>query len=184
MRDPEPLPNFLIVSGNGRDSGKTGFITRLIRQTAQQQKITAIKVSPHLHPGSNPNGLLLKTDHYILAKEIIKGNRKDSARMLEAGAHEVYYIEATDEHLPEAFETFRKLIPVKGPVVCESGGLRDIINPSLFIMINRNDGRPDKKGFVQRLPLADLLIVFNGHDYDLHAERIRFDGSSWKYQNE
>lgn len=179
MRNPEPLPNFLIVSGNGRNSGKTGFITRLICQTAQQQKVTAIKISPHLHPGSKPNGMMVKTDHYILAKENIRGNRKDSSRMLEAGANAVYYIEATDEHLPEAFAAFTKLVTLSGPVVCESGGLRDLIIPSLFIMINRDDGRPRKESFVQRLPLADLLVVFNGRDYDQQAERIRFDGSSW-----
>lgn len=99
--------------------------------------------------------------------------------MLRAGASEVYYIESTDTYLPQAFKTLNSKIEFNGPVICESGGLRDIITPSLFIMINRSDGRADKQSYLQRRNMADQVIIFDGEGYDIRPENFCFDGTAW-----
>jgi hypothetical protein len=180
MNKTQHLPNFLIVSGNGRNSGKTGFITRIITNISESFPVTAIKISPHLHKAYVSSGVIKRTTDFILAREKNIKSDKDSSRMLSAGATEVYYIEARDENLKLAFKTLCSTIELKGPVICESGGLRDIIIPSLFVMINRNDGRADKQSYLQRRNMANYAVFFNGQDYDLPPESIYFDGKAWK----
>lgn len=173
------LLNFMIVSGNGRNSGKTGFITRIINNISRSHSVIAIKISPHLHKTYISSGVIARTKNFIIAHEKNTAGHKDSSRMLRAGASEVYYIESTDEHLPKAFKILNSKIDFNGPVICESGGLRDIIMPSLFIMINRTDGRVDKQSYIQRRSIADHVVFYDGKDYDIQPENFYFDGMKW-----
>ena len=170
-------PNFLIVSGNGRNTGKTTFVCRLISIMSAKYSVTAIKVSPHFHPEGNAKGAIIHDEHYIIKEETDPGTSKDSSRMLRSGAEKVYYIEVKDDHLAEAMKALMPLLPSEGPVICESGGIRQLIEPSLFIMINRNDSTEVKPGFKKFSPLADKIILFDGEGFDVSPEEIRFDGA-------
>lgn len=180
MTDPQPSPNFMIVSGNGRNSGKTSFITQIISNNSTHRPLTAIKISPHLHKGTSPKGIIIKSENYLLAMEDRYDGGKDSSRMLQAGAEKVYYIEAFDEHLEEAFNSFTHIVKPDGPIICESGGLRNLIIPSLFIMINRNDGRKDKQSYLKRLSMADRVVHFDGIKFSLAPDNIYFNGDRWQ----
>lgn len=180
---PKPeYPNFLIVSGNGRNSGKTGFISRLIRSVSPKQAITAVKISPHFHPDRDKKDVIIKKKNFTICTENDPDGRKDSSRMLQAGAKSVYYIEVLDEHLPQAFGELLKLPGMDRPVIFESGGLRELLVPSLYILINRRDGRKDKDSFIRKLPLADKLIFFEETSFSYPPENILFTGTRWKTQ--
>ena len=122
---------FLIISGNGRNTGKTTYACRLISRTSSKYAITAIKVSPHFHPNRNFRNILLSDENYVICIENDADGEKDSSRMLRAGAKKVYYIEATDSHLETAIKALLGKIRVEGPVICESGGMRNLVRPSL-----------------------------------------------------
>lgn len=172
-------PNFLIVAGNGRNSGKTTFICRLIAHQGADREITAIKISPHFHPEEHGRDVLVKYDHFRIMRENDTDGTKDSARMLRAGAKAVFYLEVEDKHLRHAFETLLQHANLRGPVICESGGLRNFIKPSLFILVNKKGRHGHKPGFKAFSALADSIILFDGKTFSTLPESIGFTGSRW-----
>jgi hypothetical protein len=61
--------------------------------------------------------------------------------------------------------------------------LRDLIEPGLFLMINKeknNDIKPRAIGYQK---LADKWIEFNGEDFNFTAENIAFTDNEWKIKN-
>jgi Ni2+-binding GTPase involved in maturation of urease and hydrogenase len=172
-------PNFLIVAGNGRNSGKTTFICRLIAHLGADREITAIKISPHFHPEDHGRDVLVKNDHFRIMRENGTDGTKDSARMLHAGAKAVFYLEVEDNHLQHAFETLLQHAKLRGPVICESGGLRHFIKPSLFILLNKKGRCGQSPGFRKLSPLADCIVIFDGKTFSALPESIGFTESRW-----
>jgi len=173
--------NFMIVSGNGRNTGKTSFVCRIIRSVSKSHALTAIKVSPHLHAARNKEVIIVKNENFVLYEELDRNNSKDSSRMLRAGATKVFYIEAKDTHLKEALKALFENFHIEGPVICESGGLRSLIEPSLFILLNKAGQSEMKPGFVKLLTRADKIVQFNGTDFSFNPEKIGYDGLRWYF---
>lgn len=170
--------DFLIVSGNGRNTGKTTFICRVIKHISKQYPVTAIKVSPHFH-SSDKEKAIFQGDQYVIREELDRESNKDSSLMLRAGAKRVFYIEAKDEHIKNAVDILIDGDLLEGAVICESGGLRQLIEPSLLLLLNRKGRKEIKSGFKHLAPLADHVISFNGEDFNLQPENIGFDGILW-----
>jgi len=170
----------LIISGNGRNTGKTSFLCRVISAHKNKYPVTAIKISPHFHPDTSTSAAIISNNNYSIFVENDPRRSKDSSRMIAAGATKVYYIEAIDEHLAEAWRALSPLIADAGPVVCESGGLRNLLKPSLFIMLNRSERVEIKDSFKKLSPLADKIVSFNGNSFDHAPEEIHFDGKGWE----
>ncbi|WP_321343961.1 hypothetical protein [uncultured Draconibacterium sp.] len=125
-------PNLLLIAGNGRNVGKTYFACRVIESLSEHTPITGLKITSHIHE-NNGNDVLEKDKHFVILQERqITG--KDSSLMLQAGAEQVFFVMAEPEYLPEAFEKLLAYLP-DTPIVCESGGLHEIINPGLFFFI-------------------------------------------------
>ena len=147
------MPNMLIIAGEGRNVGKTWLACRIIRQLSATEKVTAVKISSHFH-GTDPRDILFeKKGRYIIHEEKnISG--KDSSLMLQAGAARSFFIMAPGEYLREAFLRLRPFLE-KGPVVCESGGLAEIVRPGIFLFVKRT-GTPLAG---MRPPPAGAVIV-------------------------
>ena len=172
--------NYLIVSGNGRNTGKTSFVCRVIAAVSKSYPVTAIKVSPHFHPErTNPN-LLISSENFNIWLETDPWSNKDSSRMLTAGAHKVYYIEVLDNNLEKAMISLQPHLP-DGPVIYESGGLRFLNDPGLFILLNSSDREEVKENFKKLSPMADKLVTFDGNGFDLPPEKVFFDGEKWGF---
>lgn len=169
----------MIISGNGRNTGKTSFVCSVIANIVGSYPVTAIKVSPHFHPEIPGDDILIQNEHFIIRKELSSKKSKDSSHMLAAGAANVYYIEAVDTHLTEAINTLFRKVRIEGPVICESGGMRRIIEPSIFILLNKPDTIEEKAGFTELKPMADRIVMFDGKEFDLLPEDIGFDGEKW-----
>ena len=175
-------PNFIIVSGNGRNSGKTTFVERVIKQNCRNYAITAVKVSPHFHSRTIHKNSLITNENYSILEETDTLNTKDSSRMLRAGAEKVFYIECTDDHLGDAMQYLLNRKEINGPVVCESGGLRKLVKPSLFLLLTRPDLKQNSGSFMQLCPLADIIVYFEKDCYDLNPEKIIYTGNRWEIQ--
>jgi hypothetical protein len=174
------LPNWLIVYGTNRNSGKTTLITRIIRHFNPVLPIVGLKISPHFHALEDQIMVIERSEEFIIAKETNRETGKDSSRMLEAGADDVYYIQVWDNNLEQVIPTLLSLVKPGAAVICESGWARHIIEPGLFLILNRK-GNTDIKVSLELLkPKADCWIEFDGTNFDFDPAELSFNDGCWK----
>lgn len=175
--------NILLIAGTGRNVGKTLFACRLIKELACKNELVCIKISPHFHKLNKELEIIRETEGFIIAKENNKKGGKDSNRLFQAGSKKVYYVQAKDDYLPEVLSCFEQILSAETPVICESGGLKDLIEPGLFLMINKENNNNIKPRAIDYRQLADKWIEFNGENFNFTAEKITFTDNEWKIKN-
>jgi len=163
------LPNMLLIAGNGRNVGKTTLACQIISHLSKSNEVTGIKISSHLH-NFEGEPIVKKEDEFVILQEK-EQNKKDSSRMLQAGAQKVFYVMAKKEHLYSAFEHLLPLLNCK-TIICESGGLHEIVQPGLFLFVNEKGRDIEKK---EHLKYHPVLVENNGTDFNLDIESICFD---------
>ena len=176
------VPNLLLISGNGRDTGKTTFACELIRHFCKELDITGIKISPHFHELTEYDEVIYSDDVTVLTRERNTSSGKDSSRMLHSGAKDVIYIQVMDKTLHTAV---KKLAPVwesRRPIICESGGLINYLRPGLFFMLHRT--AISKQGSTDpHHNLVDRWINIHEQNYDFDIESIGFSNKRWYLNN-
>ena len=131
----EFFDNFLIISGNGRNVGKTYFACRIIEMLSKNHAVTAVKISPHFHQISENADMLINSEHLVVINET-EISHKDSSLFLQSGAAKVFYVMANPENPEKAFQ-FLKPILTDGPVIFESAGLGEIIDAGLSFFLKK-----------------------------------------------
>lgn len=173
------LPQLLLIAGTGRDSGKTTLVCDVIQKFSPLQPLIAIKITPHFHKNSESGTILIDTENLYIAEETDSATGKDSSRMLNAGATHSYFVMTKDENLKEAFMRIRELIPPDSLTICESGGLRNYINPGLFFMMNKKGTDAFKPSAEKLIPLANRMITFDGEKIDFDPDTIEITDNQW-----
>ena len=174
-------PNILVIAGNGQNSGKTTLACSIIRHFAENQPLTAIKISPHFHKLTEQDHILEKTDHYILVEEFNTDRSKDSSLMLQAGAQRVFFLLAGDDHLPEAFTRVREYAGKDQPVICESGGLINVLNPGIFLFVHHTDRKTVTGEKMKQSDMADKIISNDGKSFSFNINDLVFQqNNGWK----
>lgn len=173
------LPHMLMLSGSGKNVGKTTLSTQLITQLKKEGNVVySIKTSSHLHPLDADELIILEGDGFAIVEEK-RTNKKDSSLMLQAGAAKAYYIQAIAGKMEFAFQHVLNLIPQNAVIICESGGARAFIEPSLFLYLTGN-GQHKNADFKH---LADLTLNFNGNGWDnFSPAMVTFDGKQFTLQ--
>jgi len=169
-------PNVLLVSGTGRNVGKTSLACRVIEKLHGTQRITAVKISPHLHEVNSGEALCAKYGQYAIFREEVKNQAKDSSRLLTAGARRVFYMQAIDNCLPEAWSKLREWLEAEEPVIIESGGIHKIINPGCTLFLGGGSKTGDK-------PEETEYPVQHVHGFDDHEQivsAVDFKEGHWK----
>lgn len=166
-------PNMLLLAGAGQNVGKTSFAVEAIRHLKRLGHVVyALKITPHFH-ASDPPHLIVQTSNYQIALEKDASAKKDSSRMLEAGADEVFFVQTnSDQALPFAFDFVRRMANKEVLWVCESGGLRTFVDPGLFLYFKLKGEDSSKSSAKKLMPLADRIVEFDGSDFDLAPEQI------------
>jgi hypothetical protein len=137
------IPNLLLIAGTGNKSGKTTLACRLINQF-RSFGIVAIKITPHFHETTPGLELLDEKPGYTVYKETNPGTDKDTSRMLNAGAADVYFAKVTDKTLLPAFDSIIQKIKPGLPVICESPALRYFVDPGMFVIMKSNSANNNK----------------------------------------
>ena len=171
------IPNLLLISGNGRDSGKTTFACGLIRVFSKEMEITGMKISPHFHGYKDQDELIYSDDYTIMTREKDTLSSKDSSRMLRSGAKEVIYVQARKNGLQNAVVKLSSVWESGEPVICESGGLIDYVRPGLFLMLYRNGVLSQKSA--KHNHLVDKWITSDWNSLDISSRSISFTDSRW-----
>jgi hypothetical protein len=169
--------NLLVVAGTGRNSGKTTLVCRIIEQFSHLG-ITSIKISPHFHDPSPGLIHISGKPGFEIYEETVSNPIKDSSRMLQSGAAKVYYIQAREESIYEAFSAVCMNLAADQPVICESPSLINYLTPGLFvIMIATNGINPKNTNDLKRQPHLEFT-----YDEILKTENlpIGFTDGFWK----
>ena len=148
----------LLVSGSGRNCGKTTVVCNIIGQLKKEGQVIGLKITPHFHTTGINQQIVKEGVGYKIFRETDVSSGKDSSRMLQAGSSEVYLIQCTDIYLPEIYENLKQLIPENYPVVCESGSFASVYQPGYHILIESNNADNSKKSYRSNLKKADLIL--------------------------
>lgn len=182
------IPQLLIIAGNGRNSGKTTLACRLIHKFSRFLPVVSMKISPHDHQASYSEIPEKNSPWFTIVEEKNRLSSKDSSRMLAAGARRSFFISAADESLELVIPTIEELAREGNYIVCESGGLRNIAEPGLFLVAGKMDKETQareqiKPGLKKLLVFEHALMAFDGHDFDPGVDNIIVNEGTWKIRN-
>jgi len=167
--------NILAISGTGRNVGKTTLTCGIIKKLGMDQKPTAVKISPHFHEVDYDNPISEEYDAYSIYKEDRNDRGKDSSKMLAAGADRVFYIQAKDDHLGDVWRRLSQNIKKDMPVIIESGGIDEIIEPGLSILVTKTGyKKSNKEGRSSR----QVMTCFEHFDHIIN--KINFKEGNWE----
>lgn len=179
------IPNLLLIAGTGRNTGKTTFACEIIKQTASQQQVIGIKISPHFHGGTKSLKQIGGIDNYKLYEETLSDLLgKDSSKMLASGAERVFYIEVLDDFILVAFNELLEYIPENVAIVCESPALRKVIDPGLFIIVDNISQQNKKQDVLDKKKIADLFIETDKTELTDIIPQLYFNSEGWSYNDE
>ena len=174
----EHFKNLLIVGGTGRNTGKTELVCILISKMSRQRRIYGAKTTEIAPEKCEIMANTLSANNgWCIFEEKSRNSGKDTARMLQAGAHRVYYLQSSDENVAEGFLELLRLLPENTPLICESNSLAEHLKPGLFLVVTRGEGT-DKK-HRDRLSKADAIFISDGCSGFAEADEIRFSSEGW-----
>ena len=169
--------NILLVSGSGRNVGKTNFLCEVIAQNANRN-VVAVKITPHFHEPTAGLVSVAVSENYRIFQETDTTSGKDSSLFLRSGAAKVFYIQTTDIHLEEAFSITLKQVNPDQPIVTESAALRRYISPGLYVFIQKEQEEV-KSSALEMKKLADVIVYSDGEQYSLNPKSILYN-QTWK----
>jgi hypothetical protein len=177
------IPRLLLIAGNGRESGKTTLACRIIQKFRFKERLVALKISPHQHTVKPGGRVLLSDSQLVIIEETLPGTDKDSLRMLAAGAARSFFIMAADDQLRKAIEIIMDTTGGEVYFVCESGGLRNWVEPGLFFIVNRNEQVEINPGTRELMKWEHTWVSFDGQTPDFDISRISIKNNQWNMQN-
>ncbi|MEZ6194846.1 MAG: hypothetical protein R3F20_03815 [Planctomycetota bacterium] len=160
-------PFLLSVAGDGSNCGKTRLVTLLLAAAARRGRVGALKVST-----STPDHRCARTGlacgclrfegqmRFLEGEEYTRRRGKDTFAYHEAGAHRVAWLQTTSDFAAEAgAEAARELASFDVDlVVVEGAALARAGRTDALVLVRRED-RPEKAGFSELLPRADLVLA-------------------------
>ncbi len=175
--------NILLVGGAVRNVGKTSLICKIIEKFSKENRIYALKIKTIYEGDGFFHG---KDSHplsgnYTVSEHTKQSDDTDTQRMFAAGAERIFYIKTKSEFLETAFfELFNK--QSKDVLwICESVSLREIIQPSVFLLILKSENKTDLKPSAERmLSFADQIIETDGITHNFDLNRISVSNAIWE----
>ncbi len=169
----QSLPKSIIISGTGRNVGKTTLSCRLIGKYKEERPL-GIKISPHKHPIGEGDIVICKNVNYIILQETQLNTGKDSSRMLVAGAEKVFFVMAEDKYLIDAMNVLEGIIDFSSRMIIESAALRRYVKPEKFILVYNNENPSSKPKNMDLEELVDLRLRYDGNSYILDEIKVQF----------
>lgn len=174
------LNNIILISGSGRNVGKTTLACNIIKKLSVNTIVFGLKISPHFHKTSELQKLISEGEGYKIYREFDKYSGKDSSKMLNSGAKEVYFMQCDDDKIKSAMNSISHLLPNDSIIVCESGSFSKTYKPGLHLLVVDEHPDDSKISYQHNLKNADKIINrsdFNMNDYFFD---LNFNGTNWK----
>ena len=174
-------PGILLIGSTGRNTGKTLFAESVISRLSTDHRIVGLKVTT-IHGdgkkcprGGEGCGVCGSIDGgFELSVEANCDSAKDTSRMLRAGADRVYWLRTRENALADGLEAFLREVTDSELTVCELNTLRSVVEPDLFLMINRKDVAAVKKSAGAVFRFVDRAVEFDESAIDKagHGEKV------------
>jgi molybdopterin-guanine dinucleotide biosynthesis protein A len=180
------LEGMLMIGSAGANVGKTELACALIKKFSKSHdikgvKVTTIKAKDGQCPrGGQGCGVCSSLDgNFYIMEETDSSSRKDTARLLKAGASRVFWLRVMKTHLKDGLSALVDIIGPDAVSICESNSLRQVVEPGLFLIV-RGRGRKVWKSSARELrDYADRIVTSDRKDFDLDIERIQLVGEKW-----
>jgi len=175
-----------MIGAVDRNAGKTKFACSLITKFSSQCDIIGIKVTTIKKAGSScPRGVSdcnvcsSLEGHFYITEETNKRAKKDTCRMLAAGAARVFWLRVLKKHLEEGIAALFDIIGNDAVSVCESNSLRRVVEPDLFVMVKGSSEQNCKASAKDAAKYADRIVLFDGNGFDVNNNDIELVDSRW-----
>ncbi|MBN1115910.1 MAG: hypothetical protein JXA77_01805 [Bacteroidales bacterium] len=177
------MSKMLMIAGQQQNVGKTTLACRIISHFSRENKIIALKVSPHFHADTGSSLVIEEGENWQILEEKSMETKKDTSRMLAAGAEQAFLIQAEMDSLLVGFNKFLSLVPANSLIVCESAGLRDYVIPGVFLMIRQLYCKVCSIDDNQMLNLADRIVTFAVNGFDITMGELNAGNEGWQLNN-
>lgn len=171
--------NILTISGEGRNVGKTLLACDIIAKFSRTHEIIGLKITHHVHQDTRNAQSLEAPAGIGLFREEIPGSKKDTERMLAAGATESYLLLSPDPEIDQAVKFFMEKYARNRPVVCESGRLSRayITGVNLFVRhLNCRVRQIDEKDPGN---YTDRIVTFAVNGFDMNLDQLSIVDNCW-----
>ena len=159
------LPTMILVGSTARNLGKTALATRLIEAFRLREKVIGVKVTTIRDRGAGcPRGgegcgtCSSLTGNYEIREETDPDGEKDTSRLLKAGAARVFWLKVMRDALAEGLEALMTHIDRGAVIVAESNSLRNVVTPSLFLMLKDSGCDEVKPTARDVMPFVDITV--------------------------
>ena len=176
----------LMVGSSGRNTGKTDLACALAARFGAGRPLLAVKVTTvqdrnNVCPrGGKGCGVCTSLeDTHSIVEEKNAGNRKDTERLLAAGAQKVLWLRVMKEHLREGASALLECIGPESLTICESNSLRTVVEPAVFLMVQGSDQMEWKASAEAVREYVDRHVTFNGDRFDLDPDDVGIVDGSW-----
>jgi len=172
------VPGLLLIGSGRREAGKTELACRILRRFAARFPLVGVKVTP-IDPEGGEGGPIFEGP-FRLSEEDGRIPGKDTSRLLAAGARRVLWLRVRRPELRAGLRALREKIGPGALVVAESSSLRALVDPDLFLMLQRPGPRQPKPAAGALAGFADRLVGFDGAGFDLDLAALDIAGGRWQ----
>jgi molybdenum cofactor guanylyltransferase len=180
------LGGMLMLGSAAANVGKTELACAVIGKFGKAADITAVKVTTiKQRDGQCPRGgrgcgvcSSLEGD-FVITKETNSKSNKDTARLLAAGAKQVFWLRVMKTHLKEAVTALLDIVGPDAISVCESNSLRQVVEPGLFLIVKARDTKRWKASAGEVKRYADRVVGADGGGFDFDIDRLRIIDRKW-----
>ena len=180
------LEGMLMIGSAGANVGKTELACALLEKFGKNHNIVGIKVTTikdkdgRCPRGGEGCGVCSSLEgNFCITEETNRSSGKDTARLLAAGANQVFWMRVLKEHLVEGINAMLDLIGAEAVSICESNSLRQVVEPGLFLMAKNVESDTWKSSARQVRKYADRIVVSDGSSFNLALDRIKLVYGKW-----
>ena len=180
------LDGMLMIGSAGRKTGKTELACALIRKFSKDRDITGIKATTieerdgQCPRGGQGCGVCPSLDgDFCITEETDSSSDKDTARLLAAGASQVFWLRVMKTHLEEGLTALLDIIGPDAVSICESNSLRLVVEPGLFLMVQGSNQEEPKSSARAVMRYADRIVISDGDNFDFDIDRTKLVNGKW-----
>ncbi len=180
-----------MVGSTGRNTGKTEFACALIRSLKERYPVHAVKITTIYDGcttcirGDEGCGVCTSMKGELrLNEERRLDRKKDTSRMLAAGAEKVWWLRVREGSLAEAARQLASLVPDEGILVFESNSMRRVCEPDLFFMLGSYENPEVKDSARAVTNQVDRLVAFDGKTFDFNSGSVSLNNVRCSYSED
>ncbi|MDI6744705.1 MAG: hypothetical protein QMD07_04935 [Thermodesulfovibrionales bacterium] len=178
-------PFIIGIGGSHSGAGKTTVAEALLRNLTKRvkgskgQRVKDSDTMTPCHSDTNKWGAIKYTKTAIYASiidapETLTQENKDTARLINAGAEKVLWVQSPPEELKEVLPiAVDRLFNLRG-IIVEGNSAIEFLKPDIVIFVSGRHGGSLKKSAERVLVMADIILYQDEPSMKLPAKAKRF----------